>query len=499
MSQIGPVVHSVVRPDTAARTQAAIVPRAPASGLLERRSSWIWPPIATGDVGDTQFVRSGDGYVAFQVLSSGSPDILVVNESVLPLEALQDNVHTSAYLSRLAALGRVIVFDRRGVGLSDPASAATPLSLDVWVADAVAVLDAVGSERAAVFAAGPSAGLIALTLAHQFAERVSFLSLYDAVARYRWAPDYPWGATVDFEQDLDARGLLEWGTVRVADRHGRFEATSVRHPHFADWALKWFRRGASPSTMTAQYDVLRAGDVRDVLSGITCPTLISNHADVADGRFLAAHIPDAVYIELDDRCHVLFSPELDTVMTATTMLLRGSPLEPSKRRVLTTFLFTDIVGSTATISAIGDRRWRAELDTHYDTVRRHLQLFDGQEVQTVGDGFVAIFDGPSRAVQCAIAIQRESGQQGVVVRAGVHTGEVELSRNSVLGLTVHVTQRLCALADAAQVLVSQRVVDLVAGSDLRFDHRGNYPMKGLDGIWTVFEAHADERRESKIA
>lgn len=443
---------------------------------------------AGSEVGRTRYARSGAGHVAYQVLNPGEPDILLVNESVLPVEALQDNVTTAAYVRRLGAWGRVIAFDRRGVGLSDPVSPAAVITLDDWVADAVAVLDAVGSERAAVISSGPSAGLIALLLARQFPERVSSLSLYDAIARYRWAPDYPWGVTSEAEHELHARLQADGGSALVLDRRGRFAATAARHPQFADWAVKWFRRGASPATMSVQSDVLRTSDVRGVLPDIACPTLITNHADVEDGRFLAAHIPGARYLELDDPCHMLFSPELDAVMAATSELVTGSPVEPATNRVLTTLLFTDIVHSTASLAALGDRRWGIELDGHYDMVRRQLRLFDGHEVKTMGDGFIATFDGPTRAVQCALAIQHHARRRGMSLRAGVHTGEVERRGHDVLGLSVHVAQRVCGLAAAAQVLVSQRVVDLVAGSELHFACRGAHPLKGLDGRWPVFEA-----------
>jgi class 3 adenylate cyclase len=422
------------------------------------------------------------------VLSDGEPDILLVNESVLPVEALQDNVTTAAYLRRLGAWGRVIAFDRRGVGLSDPVSPGATITLDDWVADAVAVLDAVGSERAAVISSGPSAGLIGLLLARQFPERVSSLSLYDAIARYRWAPDYPWGVTSDVEAELHARLEADGGSALVLDRRGRFAATAAHHPQFADWAVKWFRRGASPATMAVQSNVLRTSDVRGVLPDIACPTLVTNHADVEDGRFLAAHIPHARYVELDDPCHMLFSSQLDAVMAATSELVTGSPVEPATHRVLTTLLFTDIVDSTASLAALGDRRWGIELDRHYDMVRRQLRIFDGREVKTMGDGFIATFDGPTRAVQCALAIQHHARRWGMGVRAGVHTGEVERRGDDVLGLSVHVTQRVCGLARPDQVLVSQRVVDLVSGSELQFAPRGAHALKGLEGRWRVFEA-----------
>ena len=449
---------------------------------------------SSGDVGATHYVRSGDGHVAFQVLGEGSADILVVNESVLPIEALHDNVHTASYLARLAAWGRVIVFDRRGVGLSDAVASGVALSLDDWVADAVAVLDAVGSERAAVFSSGPSAGLIALQLAAACPRRVSFLSVYDAIARYRWAPDYPWGVSVELDQQIDDQLRADWGTPRLADRRGRFAATAARHSGFIEWAITWFRRGAGPATFAAQSEVLRSGDVRAALSAITCPTVIINHADVEDGRFLAAHIGDARYVELHDRCHLLFSAELDAVMSATSEVIDASPVEPASRRVLTTLLCTDVVDSTASLATVGNRRWGIELDHHVDMVRRCIERFGGAEIVTPGDGVIAMFDAPTRAVQCALDVCDEAAQRYVTVRAGVHTGEVELRGDDVLGRSVDVAQRVCGLAAGAQVLVTQRVVDLVTGSELRFAHLGDHPLRGLPGRWSMFEASRSPRQ-----
>lgn len=433
----------------------------------------------------TRYVRAGDGEIAYQVLGTGPVDILLVNEKVMPIEALHDNVFTASFLARLAAWGRVIMFDRRGIGLSD--ASATPC-LEDWVADAVAVLDAVGSEQAAVFSSGPSAGLIAMRLAADHPARISSLSMYDAIARYRWAPDYPWGVTADVEAAIVERARTDWGTTRFNDRRGRFATTAARHPGFLDWAVTWLRRGAGPATQAAQAVVLRDGDVRAALPAIACPTLVINHADVPDGRFLAEQIADARYVELLDPCHLMFSPELDGVMAVANEIINTSPVEPARHRVLTTLLFTDIVDSTASVAQVGDRRWGIELDVHYDMVRRHIARFEGTEVKTMGDGFIAAFDGPTRAVQCALAIRHESAHRGVSVRAGVHTGEVELRGGDILGLSVHIAQRICGLAAAGQVLLSKNVVDLVNGSELRFDDLGDHHLKGLDGRWSVFEA-----------
>jgi class 3 adenylate cyclase len=317
-----------------------------------------------------------------------------------------------------------------------------------------------------------------MTLAAQFPERVSCVSLYDAIARYRWAPDYPCGVTELEEAEIAARVRRSWGTSQWMDRRGRYAITAAADPMFARWALTWFRRGASPSAMAAQSDATSGCDVRHVLAHIRCPTLVVNHADVDDGRFLAEHIPGARYLELDDGCHVLFSSELESVVAALSELVNDGPVEPT-RRVLTTLLFTDIVDSTTTVAAVGDRRWGVELDHHYDAVRRHIERFAGVEVKTLGDGVIATFDAPSRAVQCALAIQHDAHRRGMAVRAGVHTGEVERRGDDVLGVNVHVAQRLCAIAEGNEVVVSRHVVDLVAGSGLRFERRGERALRGL--------------------
>ena len=427
----------------------------------------------------TRYVWSADGRVACDVGGEGPVDILLLNESVMPMEALRENSHTAAFLRRLRTWGRVIVFDRRGVGLSDPITRPEGPRLDDWAADAVAVLDAAGCGRAAVLSFGPSSGLIAMVLASRHPERVASLSLYDAIARYRWGPDYPDGVTEAEEQLIAARIRADWGTPQWSDRRQRFAATAERDPVFAEWATTWLRRGASPHEIAAQTDAVRSSDVRAELVRIACPTLVINHAEVGDGRYLAAHIPNSRYVELRDRCHLLFSPELDEVIGALSELVNDSPVEPANERVLTTLLFTDIVSSTASVAAVGDRRWGVELDHHDDAVRRHLSRFGGREIKSLGEGVIAAFDAPSRAVGCALAIQHELRRRGIALRAGVHTGEVERRGDDIFGINVHIAQRICALADGDQVLASQQVVDLAAGSGLRFEPQADVTLRGL--------------------
>jgi DNA-binding CsgD family transcriptional regulator/class 3 adenylate cyclase len=454
-------------------------------------TEWRASPI---EIGAIQYVKSGSGHIAFQVLNDAPADIVFLNESVMPMEALHDNAHTAAFLARWADWGRVILFDRRGVGLSDPAESLAQLTIDDFVDDAIAVLDAIGSERATVFSAGPLAGLIALQLAARFPRRVSFLSLYDAIARYRWAPDHPWGVTADTDQRIDEQLTADGRAPRLADRHGRFAATAAHHPGFVEWALTWFRRGAAPTTNATHAQLLRSGDVRAALPAITCPTFIINHAGIEDGHFLNDHIGDTRYVELHDPCHLLFSAELDRVMAIAGEFVDQSPVEPAPRRVLSTVLVTDMVDSPAGVAATDSRQWNLRVDQHHEIARRHLELFDGREIKTPRDGVVASFDSPSSAVMCALAICEESAQRRVTVRAGVHSGEVDMNGADVSGVSVQIAQRMCSLAAGAQTLVTQRVVDLVDVSELRFEHLGDQNVKELKGRLGVFGALRAPRR-----
>jgi class 3 adenylate cyclase len=232
--------------------------------------------------------------------------------------------------------------------------------------------------------------------------------------------------------------------------------------------------------------VLHDSDLRGVLASITAPTLIINHADSGDGRLLAEHIKDARYFELNDPVHMVFSTQVDDVLAAMSRLIVGSQVAPALTRALVTLLFTDIVGSTQQLSAMGDRRWRETLDRHDHMVRRQLRRFDGRLINTTGDGFLATFDGPARAVQCALAVREGARQQNISIRAGLHTGEVELRDDDIAGLAVHAVQRISSVADDDEILVSRTVVDLVSGSDLIFEPRGERQLKGLIGTWPVF-------------
>ena len=414
-----------------------------------------------------RYARSGDAHVAYDVLGTGPTDVLIVNESMLPIEALHENVFTASFLVRLGTWARVIIFDRRGIGLSD--GVGRGLLLEHWVGDALAVLDAAGSERAAVFSFGPSAGTIALQLAADAPQRVSFLCVYDAIARFRWAPDYPWGVTADEESRIDEPLRNEDGAPRLHDRRGRFTATAAQHPGFADWAITWFRRGAAPATNAAVTDVLRSSDVRAALPSIACPTVVVNHAGVGDGRYLVEQIAGARYVELHDPCHLLFSPALDRVMAVVDeMLDRPMAIEPPSRRILTTVLFADVAARHVAV--------------------RQIALHGGVEATTPAPGVVATFDSPTTAVRYALAIAGDAARAQILARLGVHAGEIELLGGDVRGATVELAGRIATLAATGQVIVTRPVVDLVTDTTVRFEALGEHQPRGLGPRRALFAA-----------
>jgi class 3 adenylate cyclase len=356
------------------------------------------------------------------------------------------------------------------------------------VEDAIAVLDAAGSTRAAVFT-WDFGGLIALMLCATFPDRVSHLVLYHAAACYLSAPDYPWGWP-----SADAESWIDWfcdpDAPSNVDRSARFAAAD---PEMAAWWARAHRQAASPATTRAQLVSVVHSDVRPVLSTIATPTLVLCRPDdrthrVEDGRYLAEHIPDAKYVELPGADNWYFAGDADAVLDEIEEFLTGTrSSRPAADRVLTTVVFTDMVASTASAAAIGDRAWRDRLDTHDAMVRRQLDRFQGREINTTGDGFLAIFDGPARAIHCGVAVRDGARKLGLEVRVGVHTGEVELRGDGIDGITVHTGQRVCATAQPGEILVSRTVVDLVAGSGITFNNRGEHQLKGVPGTWQLFQ------------
>jgi class 3 adenylate cyclase len=440
--------------------------------------------------GETRFARSGDAQIAFQVLGDGGLDILAVSNALIPIESIEEEPGMARFDRRLSSFGRLIRFDRSGVGVSDPVSAAEGPTLQQWVDDAVAVLDAAGSERAAVFAPG-DASYCGILLAAMFSERITSLVIVNGTARTARADDYQAGVPRHILEGFLA-DQLSGESSEGGDEFLYMNAPSMADDEaFRSWWIRAGHRGASPARARALQSSVLFGDVRAVLPAIQVPTLVMHRRQdkvfrVEHGRYLGEHIPGARYVELEGSGHLHWVGDSDEVLDEMEELLTGLRRGAGTDRALSTILFTDIVSSTERAAEVGDRRWTEVLDRHDAVMRRQLTRFGGREVNTTGDGMVAEFDGPTRAVTCGQALVDAAAQVGVSIRVGIHTGEVERRGDDVAGLAVHLSARVQALAQPGEVLVSRTVVDLVAGSGIAFTDRGEHPLKGVPGVWRLY-------------
>jgi class 3 adenylate cyclase len=441
-------------------------------------------------VPETLYATSGDVHLAYQVTGDGPVDLLMPSYLMVSIDSFEDEPRFARFLDRLGSFARVIRYDRRGIGLSDPISPSAPPTVEQEVEDALAVLDAAGVERAALFGAGPS-GLSAILAAATHPARVDALVLFNSYARLERAPDYPVGVPAAilqrFVEDVtstdpsgDVTQSLRVGVPSVAD-----------DVEFARWWDHAGRRGASPATARALDSVAFHADLRVVLPSITVPTLVLHRREcewmrVGLGRYLAEHIAGAHYVELDGADTTPFTGNSEQVLDEIEEFLTGERRYHDRDRVLATILFTDIVRSTERAADLGDTSWRELLDRHDAMVRRQVHRFAGREVKTTGDGVLVSFDGPARAIRCATAIRDGAHQLGITIRSGVHTGEVELRGDDLAGIAVHVGQRISGLAGPGEVLVSRTVRDLVAGSGIELEDRGVHTLRGIAEPWQVF-------------
>ena len=431
------------------------------------------------------YARSGDVNIAYQVVGDGPIDLVVVPGFVSHLELDWEHRGYARFLERLASFSRLIRFDKRGTGLSDRPGGLP--DLETRMDDVRAVMDETGSERAALFGYSEG-GPMSLLFAATYPDRTSALVVYGTYAKRRDPDaDYPWAPTWENRQETAAQIEREWG----------IEADLGTMAPNADAALRrwWAQRArASASPGAARDLILMNGqiDVRHVLPVIRVPTLVLHRDGDRDsrpdeGRYIAARIPGARFVELSGVDH-LPAVDPDQIVDEVEEFQTGTRPVPKSDPVHSTDLFTDVVGSTQRAVALGDRRWRELLDEHNRVVRRELERFRGREVDTAGDGFLATFDGPARAVRCGQAVTAGVRELGLEVRAGVHTGEVELAGADLRGIAVHIGARIAARAGAGEVLVSATVKDLVAGSGLDFEDRGAHELKGVPGEWRIFAA-----------
>jgi class 3 adenylate cyclase len=439
------------------------------------------------DVPETRYARSGDVHIAYQVVGGGSRDLVYLPEWSSPLEGRWVDPAASRPLERLASFSRLISFDKRGIGCSDPVPLRELTVVEEWMDDISTVMNAVSSERAALFAAtesGPAAVLFAAT----YPERTTALVLVNTLPKWLSDDDYPWGmpraAHVRLLQDVDD----DWETGRSL---ALVAPTVAGNDHLRRWWARGRRLQASPGTPRALFSAWAGIDVRPVLSLVRCPTLVLHRVGasvvrVGHGRYLAQHIPDAKYLELPGADTLWWTEGGDAVVDEVEHFLTGVRHGPESDRVLATVLFTDIVDSTARTAEMGDRRWRAVLDEYDATVIRELERFRGRHVKLTGDGTLATFDGPARAIRCACALRDAVRELGLEIRLGLHTGEIEFRGDDVTGIAVNIASRVMASAGPGVVLVSRTVVDLVAGSGLEFEDRGEHELKGVPGIWKLF-------------
>jgi len=438
--------------------------------------------------GDLVYARAGDVHVAYRVFGEGPATLLLVPDGLVTIESIPEEPHFARFVDQLAAFTRVVAFDRRGVGLSDPVSALNPPTLEHWADDAVAVMDDLEVGRAWVLGMAEG-GFVVTMLAASRPSRVAGLILLNCTPGI--------SSPVLAEQGL-ARGELEGLSASMARHWGdnvsaipQFAPSLATDPEYREWLRRTLRRAVSPGTARLMFDVQFRSDLSAILPLVNAPTLVIHRSDnqylpPAHGHYLASAIPNARYVEVPGRDHVPYVGDTAPVIAAISEFLVGVVPPPAAERVLATVLITDIVGSTRVASRLGDQAWRRVLDDHDAMVRGCLSRFRGTEVKQTGDGFLATVDGPARGISCASAILGGARDLGIEARAGLHTGELELRGRDVGGLAVHIAARVAELASPGEVLVSRTVTDLVAGSGLEFEDRGEHELKGVPGSWRLF-------------
>jgi pimeloyl-ACP methyl ester carboxylesterase/DNA-binding CsgD family transcriptional regulator len=432
----------------------------------------------------TRYAKSGDVSIAYQVLGDGPLDLVFVMGWVSHLDWFWEEPRFARFLRRLAAFSRLILFDKRGTGLSDRSVGLPPL--EQRMDDVRAVLDAVDSQRAALFGiseGGPMCALFAAT----YPERTSALIMVGTYPRRLWAPDYPWGETPEEREHFIEQCRRDWGTdVRLATR-----APSLAHDErFRDWWTTYLRMSASPGAATALVQMNMEIDIRHILPAIRVPTLIIHRVGdlsipVAGARFMAERIPGARYVELPGDDHLPFVGDQDAILDEIEHFLTGVRPVPESDRVLATVLAVELTNAGMSAARLGDRRW-AEVRAGYDALMDEaVARFHGREASRTVDGGIATFDGPARAVRCAEEIVRGARGLGLLVRAGLHTGEVIVVRDGIIGVSVHLAVQVARQAAAGEVVVSNTVKDLVVGSGLDFQPLGDRVFPGLPGEWRL--------------
>ena len=437
-----------------------------------------------------QYATSGEVEIAYQVVGEGPADVVWVAGSITHLDVMWEHPSYRHFCEQLASFSRLILFDKRGMGLSERMRVGT---LEERMDDVRAVMDAAGSERAALMGVSEG-GPLSILFAATYPERTQALLLIGAEIKEATTDDWPWGEST--------REEFESYIGQLGERWGKGLAASVYFPDDPDpeGTRRWFGKlqtaSMTPGDATAFQRMAFDIDVRDVVPAVHVPTLIVHRVDdtichVENARYLAQHIPGARYVELPGYTHVPWADSGSEILDEIREFLTGVREAPEPDRVLATVLFTDIVGSTERATELGDRRWRELLENHHATIRRQLERYRGREIDTAGDGFLASFDGPARAIRCARSAVDAVRGAGLEIRAGVHTGECEIAGDKLAGIAVHIGARVASKAGPGEVLVSGTVHDLVAGSGIGLQDRGSTELKGVPGEWRLYAVSSD--------
>jgi class 3 adenylate cyclase len=430
----------------------------------------------------TQYAKSGDVNIAYQVFGDGPIDIVFIAGFISHVDLVWEDPLLRRFFERLSSFARVINFDKRGQGASDPVSGA-PI-LEERMDDVRAVMDAARSERAALFTVSEG-GPLGMLFSATYPDRVSALVLYGTLVKGTYSDDYPYAPTPEmWEVYLD----MEWGQGLSANLIA--PSYALDEEFVQRWA-RFERMSSSPGMVRQILHMCSEVDARDVLPTVAVPTLILHRSGdenipVEVGRYMAERIPNAKYVELAGDDHLWFVGDIDSVIEETEEFLTGARSAVEPDRVLATVMFTDIIDSTRTGAELGDRRWRDLVERHDTLIRRELERHRGREVKTMGDGFLATFDGPARGIRCACSARDAINQLGLEIRAGLHTGEVEVIGDDVRGIAVNIGARVGSAAGPGEVLVSRTVTDLVAGSGIEFAERGVHALKGVPGDWQLY-------------
>lgn len=439
---------------------------------------------------ETRFTQAGEVSIAYQVVGDGPVDLVWAWGGWSNIEVFWEEPSCAAFLRRLSEFTRLILFDRRGCGVSDRGGSTVTPTLEERMEDMLAVLDAVGSDRASILGVSEGGSLAAL-LAASHPDRVGSIILYGTPARFRKDAEHPWG----WGDEAALTGFVEanrkgWG-MRSEFAVQLWAPSMADDEHFIDWMAKFSRQSLSRNDVVPLLWSCMDYDLVDVFPAVRAPTLVVHRRDdrlmpVSHGRWIAQHVPDAQLVELAGTDHLPFVGDAEEVLAAVEEFLIGSSATMRRHRRLLTVMFTDIDDSSTMLARMGDDAWRELVASHDRMVRDHLARFDGQEVKHLGDGFLAVFDGPARAIRCAMGIGDAAERLGLSVRVGMHTGECELTGDDVRGITVHVGARIVELATPGQILVSNSVRDLVAGSGIRFGEGSDVELKGIAGPRVVF-------------